>query len=489
MYINELSPWERKEEYYNNIQIGKDTKTQIKAISQSSKDMIAAQRASTTDLINSNERINEGIDNLSYGIEKIEDGMQGLKAAFEWGISEVVWQIEQNRKELQSILKILSAPLDTQAKELRKRAEEAYANGWYEDALEDFLESEIKNRYDFSIHISIGIIYFFHKVNRDKALDYFEKAVKYATPKSKYHASIALLYKALIKRDFNLIEDAERSAAKAVELTPNFAEAIYQCAQYNALLKRPDKSLRFLREAITFDINYCEKAYNDDAFDLIKPQLYNLFNDLKKAEGIEAQNNLVGLKKRLKKFDNYLFNAKDIVKVEESELDRLLSRLSNLMKRNSYRDFREANILIKKLHSLIENQKAKLAHQLQCLKESNNADISRVKRDKNDKTKNISNKFMPIIPIGVGLSFLFGIKGCWSLGPGAIGTGREILILEPIWVLIWRTALGAAIAAVIYFITICIYKMSLSKATQSRIAGSQSKTDRIDTFINNLKKI
>ena len=64
----------------------------------------------------------------------------GMKASFDFGISEVVWQIEQNRRLLQDILEILAAPLDTQAKELKCRADEAYSNGWHEDALLDYLE-------------------------------------------------------------------------------------------------------------------------------------------------------------------------------------------------------------------------------------------------------------------------------------------------------------------------------------------------------------
>lgn len=93
-YLNELSPWERKKEYYNNIQLGKDVRTQTEVISRSTQAMIAAQVASASAIIASQERISEDIDNLAYGVERVEQGIYGLQAAFEWGISEVVWQIE-----------------------------------------------------------------------------------------------------------------------------------------------------------------------------------------------------------------------------------------------------------------------------------------------------------------------------------------------------------------------------------------------------------
>ena len=153
LYLNELAPWERKNEYYHTIQLGKDVKEQTHAINRQTKAMIASQMASTNAVIASQERISEGIDSLAYGVERVEQGIYELKSAFEWGISEVVWQIEQNREVLKSILEVLMAPLDTQAKERRKRGEEAFTNGWIDDAEEEFLESEKLNRFDFSIHI------------------------------------------------------------------------------------------------------------------------------------------------------------------------------------------------------------------------------------------------------------------------------------------------------------------------------------------------
>lgn len=45
------------------------------------------------------------------------------------------------------------------------------------------------------------MIYLFKRVDKEKALSYFEKAIKYSKPKSTFHASYALLHKALIYYD------------------------------------------------------------------------------------------------------------------------------------------------------------------------------------------------------------------------------------------------------------------------------------------------
>ena len=302
----ELTPWERRREWYSNIQLGHDVRTQSALISHQTKAMITAQAATTNALVLSQDRIRDGLDNLTYSIDEVEEGINGLKAAFEFGISEVVWQIEQNRQVLQNMLEVLVAPLDTQAKELRRNAENAYANGWIDDSLEDFLESETKNRYDFAVHISIGMIFLFHKADRNKALEYFEKAAKYARPDSPYHASFALMHGALIKRDLNLFEEAEKKTAEGIALTPDFAELLYQNAQYNSQLNNVEKSIYNLGKAIKIDKNYCIKADNDKMFDPIKNAVDSFFMNLRDTS-INYCND------RLSKLTSVINNTKNII--------------------------------------------------------------------------------------------------------------------------------------------------------------------------------
>ena len=338
--------------YYSNIQLGQDVKAQTEIIKNQTQAVVDAQLASTSAVIVSHDRIEEGIDSLAYAVQDVEQGICGLKAAFEWGISEVVWQIELSRKVLTNILQVLMAPLDTQAKELRKRAEEAYANGWIEDALEDFLESEKKNKYDFSIHISIGTIFLFQKKDREKALEYFDKAVKYARPKSPYHTSFALLYRALIKRELGLIEEAERCTAEAVELSPDFAEALYQNAQYNALLINVRESIDNLEKAIKLDSNYCLKASNDRSFDTIRNDVDKLFERLRdeKREWVKGKHDQIKNKHNTflslieKIYNDVSIDVKDFeFKDCEDKIQTQIERMETLIRRNSYLDLLEVN--------------------------------------------------------------------------------------------------------------------------------------------------
>ncbi len=253
-------------------------------LSTQTGEIIESQVEAANAIIVSQDRIADKIDIATI---EITEGFQELRATFDWGFTELIWQIEQEREVLKDILKVLQAPLDTQAKELKKRAEYAYQNDWIDDALKDFLESEKKNRYDFTIHQNLGNIYLFKKKDPDRALAYYEKAVKYATPKSPYYTSVSLLHKGLVnylQKDF---KEAYKATLKAIELSPDYYEAHYQHAQYCASLGKYNEAIKHLKKAIVEgDKYYCVKAESEKDFDVMKEQLKSLFKELQ----INAQN-------------------------------------------------------------------------------------------------------------------------------------------------------------------------------------------------------
>jgi len=247
-------------------------------LSTQTEKIIESQVEAADSIIVSQDRIADKID---IATREITEGFQGLQATFDWGFTELIWQIEQEREVLKDILKVLQAPLDTQAKELKKRAEYAYRNGWIDDALKDFSESEKKNRYDFTIHQNLGNIYLFKKKDPDKALEYYEKAVKYATPKSSYYTSVSLLHKGLVKYLQKDFKEAYKATLKAIELSPDFYEAYYQHAQYCASLGKYNEAIKHLKKAIVEgDKYYCVKADSEKDFKVMKEQLKSLFKEL-----------------------------------------------------------------------------------------------------------------------------------------------------------------------------------------------------------------
>jgi len=421
LFYEKLAPWEQRKEHYSMIQLGKDVKEQTEVLNQQTKAMIAAQLASAKAVIASQERIAEGIDAVAYGVERVEQGISELKSAFEWGISEVVWQIEQNRTVLKDILEILMAPLDTQARERRKRAEEAYANGWIEDAEEEFLASEQLNRFDFSIHMSLGMIYLFHIIDKRKALAYFEKAAKYARPKSSFHVSYALLYKALIHFDMGNAEEAERVSSEAVELSPDFAEALYQNAQYNAQLSNVKKSVVNLEKAIRSDRLYCLKADKDELFDPIRSEVDALFERLRNEEGKKAADSLAKLSERQKALVSVVDDLSKEKFIDASpfaessyEAERKLKTANAKTSRNSYFDFMDVT---EHMAPTIRTRQADLVSDLQKALEEI---VHSAEKTVSEKIEEDQNPFFKILFVLAGIQIVMIIGSFFNAGISGI---------------------------------------------------------------------
>ena len=284
---NGLVPFEKKVKNWEVIHprrwIATADRNQVaNFLSAQTRSITEIQLKAADRIVVSQDRIADKIDDAIVASRDMAGGIEELQATFEWGFTELIWQIEQEREVLKNILKVLQAPLDTEAKELRKRAEYAYRNGWIDDAFEDFLESEKKNRYDFTIHQNLGNIYLFEKKDPGNALEYYEKAVKYATPKSSYYTSISLLHMGLLKYLQEDFRGAYEATSKAIELSPNFYEAHFQHAQYCVKLGKYDEAIRYLRKAIVDgDRYYCVKANSEKDFNIIKKQMRSLFKELR----------------------------------------------------------------------------------------------------------------------------------------------------------------------------------------------------------------
>ncbi|MCI0663916.1 MAG: hypothetical protein L0220_22905, partial [Acidobacteria bacterium] len=132
---------------------------------------------------------------LEFGIEKISGGIARLNADFNFLLGDLIWKYEMCEETLNHILQELRlAEFEREARAYRSRAERAYLNGWYEEALADFIEAEKRNYPDFAVHRSIASIYLYHLIDLGKANEYFLKAAKYARPSDPRQAAEALFY-------------------------------------------------------------------------------------------------------------------------------------------------------------------------------------------------------------------------------------------------------------------------------------------------------
>jgi len=360
IYKDSLAPWERQNEYYNNIRLGSKVDKQTQEIKHQAENLINSQLRSANSIIASQDRIRQGIENTALSIDQVKEGINSLKSSFEWGISDVVWQIEQNRKVLKEIVEILVEPSGTHAKERRTWAIDLYEKRLIEEAEDEFLESLTIYKYDFTIHISLGMIYLFHHIDKQKAFDYFKKAFRYAELKSSFYASYALLYQGLILRDYEKIELSEKCTEEAILLSPDFSEAYYQSAQYNAQLGNIKKSLYHLEKAIKDDRFYCLKADKDNMFDPIRHYINELIQNLTN-NSICRTNELISTLKNQNQFIHETIKHQSTKQLAYNlhNLNNDYQNIEDLIHKKSYFDALDAEnktyALFTKLEQNVEN--------------------------------------------------------------------------------------------------------------------------------------
>ena len=207
--------------------------------------------------------------------------MESLKADFNLLLGDIVWRLEMQQESLTSLLEeIRLAEFEREARAYRTRAERAYLNGWYEEALGDFLEAEKRNYPDYTVHRSIAQIYLYQIINLPKALEYFLKAAKYALPSDQKQAAEAHYFAGIVYVIERQLEPALDHLRQATELNPELAEAHYEQSRVASLLSCGEQAVASLALAIKGDARYFERVKSEEAFDPIRPQVQALLDQL-----------------------------------------------------------------------------------------------------------------------------------------------------------------------------------------------------------------
>jgi len=301
------------------------------------KDAAESQLRKTDEVIASHEAvadlISEVNNTLASGFTMLGAGLQELCFITEEGFQEIIDRLELQTKTLEAIKEILERPLDTQAKELRKRAEVAYLNNWINEAEIDLLEAEKKNYQDFIVHQILGNIYYHHKKNYPKAIEYYQKAAKYAAPVSKKHANNALICAAIVYYQLGQVSDAYKSTGAALELSPEDPHVLYHHARYTAKIGYEFTGL--LKNCVYKDPNYLITADRDEMFSDVKEKIKELAQNLSDEEKKVVDN-------KIKVINSAKKEAESVGIYNFSFLDEQLTEVKKLYARNSYLDLLRA---------------------------------------------------------------------------------------------------------------------------------------------------
>lgn len=353
----------KKIKYYSNIELGNDIDTQINLIAQGTRELLIAWSILASEIVVSQERVIDGLDYLSTSSDEVKDGISGLKSMFDFSILEIIWQIEKKKPAFRKIHKILTFNLDDLQKKLRKRADKYYELGFTEKAEEDLVSSAAINEYDFSIYISLGLIYLFHKDDLDEALFCFDDAIKYAKSKSAYYTSFALMIKAHILFNNELIIDAKQCLEEAVALSPDIHELFYQLSIIEAQLNK-EKAILLIIKLLNFDIRYSLKIENESAFDIIREDIHKIYQEMIDSQSTEIMYYHNNVSLAINKILEDISNCQTIVEMnkkfipEDMQLNHVMQRIVELIDRKSLLDVYTAGMILKnEVISLFEDFK------------------------------------------------------------------------------------------------------------------------------------
>lgn len=136
---------------------------------------------------------------LEFDLTTLAQGVTQLRADFTPLLGDAIWKLQmQHAATLEILEELRLAEFEREARAFRTRAERAYLNGWYEEALNDFLAAEERNYPDYAVLRCIANLYLYHIINLPQALEYFSKAAKYARPLDPRQAAEAHYFAALV---------------------------------------------------------------------------------------------------------------------------------------------------------------------------------------------------------------------------------------------------------------------------------------------------
>lgn len=317
------------------------------------REAVVSQLDKTDKVIASNDAIASTISDLDYafssGFHNLAEGLKELCFLSDEGFREVSYKLDLQLETSQAIKEILARPLDTQAKELRQRAEFAYQNGWIDEAEVDLLESEKKNYQDFiALHI-LGNIYYHHKKKHQKALEYFQKAAKYAAPQSKVDACRALLCTARVYKELGTSTDAYKTTKLSLGILPDDTQNLFEHAAYSAMERHVEEAIDYLRKAVLKDPSCIIAADRDKRFTNVREEKEKLKRDLRDEQRQvveQLRQRIASLRQEINfaQKEAALYGITDFISLR-SDLANLadgVAKIDKLHANNSYFDLLEA---------------------------------------------------------------------------------------------------------------------------------------------------
>lgn len=245
----------------------------------------------------------QGIDRLAAiqlaGFQKLQatlsQGLSQIATAMEWGFAEVSWQLQQQTDVLKGIDETLKTPAETQANEFRQMAEKLVRRGVLDEAEEFYRKSLELNRLDYRTYIGLaGTL--LRQNDFEEALKVLHRSLPHA-PTSKGEAiddwrSYSLRLIGHVHACLADYGEAEAALSEAVQLSPRYAECLYDLAQVSAQVGRVRQCIESMRAAVEIEPLYWYLCQRQRAFVPVQKPLKQLLVEMREAAAEVATRSL-----------------------------------------------------------------------------------------------------------------------------------------------------------------------------------------------------
>ena len=217
--------------------------------------------------------------------------MGQINKTLSWGFKIVDEQLSLTNELLENISQLLKIPEFEKEKQFFvEKGLKFFRNAkndkvFFNDALENLLEAEKRDKTDYFLTQKIGLIYLFSTKHLDieKAKEYFKKSILYSKGdfnnssttinykftdvenlvNPKILASNSLKYLALCNYLVSDYENALLNIQEAVIIFPNNLEYIYDKAKYELANKKASEAIETIDQLLELDYFYILKIIKD----------------------------------------------------------------------------------------------------------------------------------------------------------------------------------------------------------------------------------
>ncbi len=264
--------------------------------------------------------VNEA-QNSVHELKKVNANLDEIAYILGYGFESLANRIDKTNTLLTDIHKVLSKPVATKAAEFLDIASKFYADGFYEDAEENFLKVVDLDKANYVSWYMLGIIRSENLGDRDgaknDALAALEVCEKYASVRSKYYFSKALLQRALIVHAVDKdLPSATSIASEAVNADPDNTQAQFFLAELYAEQGDIARASQQLQLCEPVDTVFYMRSANSTP--LLESGVHARVYD--------------EITKSLKKFNAHTMSILENYRLSATELDKTIGEGSSLVK-------------------------------------------------------------------------------------------------------------------------------------------------------------